>query len=188
MAREKLGLDQNIQYLGYLGNIYQSDATLLCDSMNKLSNAATLIMIGSHKADMDERLKKSGRLQETGHVSFADMLTYLSACDVLVLPLTDSVANRGRWPSKINDYLAVGRPVVSCAVGDLVDLFGQSDIGRTTPGESTEFAAAIDALLDDPQASEELGRNARQLAEENLSTNVVAERLETFYRQRLAVG
>ena len=184
-ARQQLGLDPEATYIGYLGNIYQTDADLMSAAMSKLTSDARLIMVGNFKADMDPALESSGRLLRTGHVSFQKMLLNLSACNALVLPLTDSIANRGRWPSKINDYLAVGRPVVSCAVGDLTDLFQGNDIGRLTEANAEAFAQGIDAVLSDEDAMLRMGNNARMLAEQSLSTDAVSAKLEDFYRQCL---
>lgn len=184
-ARQQMGLDAEAQYIGYLGHIYPRDVDLMCRALREMRNPARLIMIGGKVIPTDDELKARGRIIQTGHVPFPDMLRYLSACDALVLPLTDNVCNRGRWPSKINDYLAVGRPVISCAVGDLTDLFRQSNIGVATPSEPAAFAAGIDRVLDDPAAAEEMGRNARTLAEGELSTAAVSAKLEAFYQQTL---
>lgn len=184
-VRRKLGLEADTRYIGYLGNIYQRDADLLCDALKAMNVPAKLIMVGNFKAELDPELENAGRIVRTGHVPFEGMLDHLSACDTLVLPLTDSVANRGRWPSKINDYLALGRPVVSCAVGDLVDLFENEEIGRLTSAEAAAFAKGIDGVLADPSAAEQMGENARQLAEQGLSTRSVSEKLEAFYSKLL---
>jgi glycosyltransferase involved in cell wall biosynthesis len=54
----------------------------------------------------------------TGPLAYDQINPYLSACDVCWLPLCDSGANRGRFPFKLGDYMAVGKPVVATAVGD----------------------------------------------------------------------
>lgn len=188
VAREKLGLESGAQYVGYLGNIYQRDADLLASAMLKLKQApqAKLIMIGGAKAQMPAELEKAGRLVQPGHIPFPDMIAYLSACDVLALPLSDSIANRGRWPSKINDYMAVGRPTVSSSVGDLVDIFHQDDIGRLAGEGADNFSEHLDSLLTDQKLADKMGQNARALAESKYSCETVAESLEGFYQKVLS--
>ncbi len=183
-ARQKLGLDQERPYIGYLGNIYQRDADLLFDAVQRMKHQrARLIMIGGGAFRITGGIGE--RLIQTGHVPFAQMLDYLSACDVLALPLSDTIANRGRWPSKINEYVAVGRPTVACAVGDLCDLFEQHEIGLLSPPEPDAFAARIDRLLDEPELAQRMGDTARAMARSSYSQDRVAERLEGFYNKVL---
>ena len=138
----------------------------------------------------DPGCKVPAALQErvtiTGRVPFEGMLDHLSACDVLALPLSDTIANRGRWPSKINEFLAVGRPTVACDVGDVASLLRDHDIGLLVRPEAGEFAARIDELLADPARAEAMGDRARQVARTAYSQDAIADKLEVFYRTTVA--
>ena len=50
-------------------------------------------MVGDPGCRVPEALKD--RVTITGRLPFEKMLDYLSACDVLALPLSDTIANRG---------------------------------------------------------------------------------------------
>jgi glycosyltransferase involved in cell wall biosynthesis len=184
-ARERFKLDPAAKYVGYLGNIYQRDANLLFDTLAQLKNADTkLIMVGEPGCVIPDHV--SDRVTVTGRLPFDEMLDYLSACDVLALPLSDTIANRGRWPSKVNEYVAVGRPTVSCDVGDVANLLRDNDIGLLVKPEPTEFAARIDELLDDPQRAREMGDRAREVAQTTYSQETIADKLEEFYGKFIA--
>lgn len=183
-ARTQLGVPANKIRLGYLGNIYQNDLDLLITAVERVRKNGIdceLLMAGIFKAEVPQHVVDDGWLVRTGYVSFDDMITHLCACDVLLLPLTDSVANRGRWPSKINDYLAVGRPIVSNAVGDLTILFEQADIGYLSAPDPEDFAYKIEKLLGEPETHEARGNNARALAENEYSWSAIVRELEDFY-------
>ena len=183
-ARARLGLDPDTPYIGYLGNIYQRDADLMFEAVRRMKHdKARLIMIGGGAFEISGDL--GDRLIQTGHVPFPQMLDYLSACDVLAQPVSDTVANRGCWPSKINEYVAVGRPTVACAVGDLCDLFEHNDIGLLTPPEVEPFAERLDRLIGDPETARRMGDNARELATSSYAQDRVAEKLEGFYEKAL---
>ncbi|MGY6501049.1 MAG: glycosyltransferase family 4 protein [Acidimicrobiales bacterium] len=179
-ARRQLEMDEDGPLLGYLGNIYPRDADLLFEALRLLRNPARLLMVGdpgvTPPPDLQDRVRVLGR------VPFTEMLVNLSACNVAVLPLTDSVANRGRWPSKINEYVAVGRPTVACAVGDIADLISTHGIGLLSQPDPAEFAQRIDQLLDDEAEATAMGDRARELARTTYSQDAVAERLEAYYR------
>jgi glycosyltransferase involved in cell wall biosynthesis len=184
-AREKLGLAVAGRYIGYLGNIYQRDADLLFDTLCRLkATDARLLMVGDPGCRVRETL--SERVTVTGRLPFDDMLHYLSACDVLALPLSDTIANRGRWPSKVNEYVAVGRPTVACDVGDVAGLLRDNDIGLLVRPEAIEFASRIDELLDDPVRAKAMGDRAREVARTTYSQNAIADKLEAFYRRTIA--
>ena len=184
-ARTKCGLDKSFQYIGYLGNIYQRDADLLFAAIDQLrTQHVRLLMVGDPGCRVPERMK--ARVSVTGRIPFDQMLDHLAACDVLALPLSDTIANRGRWPSKINEYVAVGRPTVACDVGDVADLLRDNDIGLLVGPDPEQFAARIDELLADASRCDAMGRNAREIARSKYSQDAAAERLENFYLKTIA--
>ncbi len=183
-AREKCGLDGKGRLIGYLGNIYQRDADLLFATMTRLSATdVKLLMVGEPGCRVPEAIKD--RVIITGRLPFEKMLDCLSACDVLALPLSDTITNRGRWPSKVNEYVSVGRPTVACDVGDVAGLLRDNNIGLLVKPVAAEFAARIDELLADPQASQAMGDRARDVALSTYSQDAVADRLETYYRKTI---
>lgn len=184
-ARKKLGLDPARPFVGYLGNIYQRDADLLFETIRRLrANNAQLLMVGDPGCRVPEAVRD--RVTITGRVPYETMLDYLSACDVLALPLSDTIANRGRWPSKVNEYVAVGRPTVACDVGDVADLLRDHDIGLLVRPEAVEFAARLDELLADPTRASAMGRRAREVARTAYSQESIADKLEDFYYKLIA--
>ena len=184
-ARAKCELRLAGPYIGYLGNIYQRDADLLFDTLRRLAASdARLIMVGEPGCNVPADL--ASRVTTTGRLPFEKMLDYLSACDVLALPLSDTIANRGRWPSKVNEYVAVGRPTVACDVGDVASLLRDNDIGLLVKPAADEFAARIDELLANPARAAAMGDRAREIAKTSYSQEAIADKLEGFYRSTIA--
>lgn len=184
-ARLKCGLESARPLIGYLGNIYQRDADLLFETLRRLRNPETrLLMVGDPGCRVPAAVKD--RVAVTGRLPFEKMVDHLSACDVLALPLSDTIANRGRWPSKINEYVAVGRPTVACDVGDVAGLLRDHDIGLLVRPDAAEFAARLDELLADPGRARAMGDRARQIARTTYSQDAVADKLEAFYRTTMA--
>jgi glycosyltransferase involved in cell wall biosynthesis len=184
-ARSKMGLAEEKRFIGYLGNIYQRDADLLFETLSRLKADSThLLMVGEPGCDIPESI--ANRVTVTGRVPFDSMLDYLSACDLLALPLSDTIANRGRWPSKINEYVVVGRPTVACDVGDVANLLRENEIGVLVAPNATDFASAIDDLLSDTARAEAMGDTAREIARTTYSQEAIADKLEEFYTRIIA--
>jgi glycosyltransferase involved in cell wall biosynthesis len=117
----------------------------------------------------------------TGFVSQAKLNDYLAACDILWLPLSDTIANRGRWPSKIVDYFAAGRPTVACAVGDIAALLERTEAGVACAPTSSEFARQTLHLLKDNELLARFSINARRAAESDFNWEHLAKLVETQY-------
>ena len=124
---------------------------------------------------------------ETGVVPADEVQWWVAAADVALLPYFDTDFNRARWPIKLGDYMAAGRPVVACDVGELGRVVAEHDIGLLAQADMAGFAERILELLGNPERAAEIGARARRVAEEHYDWRVLAERLEMFLEDR-AVG
>jgi len=112
------------------------------------------------------------------NVADAELRTLYQTSSVLLLPLTDGVAN-----TTILEAMACGLPVVSTAVGSVAEYVDADSGTLVPPGDPDALAAATLALLDDPRRllrSSRLGRS-RAIAEFDLSH--VARRTEALLRE-----
>ena len=127
-----------------------------------------LVLIGNTNIAVPADLAESGAVRVTGGLTYEFLQVWIASCDAMLLPMIDSVANRGRWPSKLNDYLAAGRPVVCSRVGDVASLVEDGACG-ILPGTATPmaFAEATLQLLASNSMRPEMG-NARATAESKL--------------------
>jgi glycosyltransferase involved in cell wall biosynthesis len=85
----------------------------------------------------------------------------------LLIPLFDDDRSRARFPSKIGEYLAAARPVVTTHVGE-IDRYLTNGVNAyaSVPGDAAAYAESIVEILDDPAAAADVGRAGRRLAEE----------------------
>jgi glycosyltransferase involved in cell wall biosynthesis len=110
----------------------------------------------------------------------------LACADVLLLPYTNRSVNRFRYPNKLGDYLAAGRPIVTNLTGDLGQLVADERVGLIAEDTPESFARAVQRLFDDESLREELGQRGRELAESKLDWRFLAAGLERFYQDTLA--
>lgn len=89
----------------------------------------------------------------------------LAEADMLVLPSYDEVL-----PLVILEALANGVAVVCCPVGEIPSLLSDGvNACFVPPGDIDGLAAALKGLLDNPELLEQLGRNGRELYEQQFS-------------------
>ncbi|MCA9921177.1 MAG: glycosyltransferase family 4 protein [Anaerolineales bacterium] len=184
-ARRQLEIKPDALLIGHLGQAFPNDARLMAEAFAYVQQQlpkAQLVLIGHHKTDIGVHFSNPTAVIETGFVSQEEMNLYLAACDLLWLPLKNTLANQGRWPMKINDYMSSGRAVVSTDVGDLVDLFQEPHpIGVLSTETPEMFAEKTIALLHDAEQCRRYGENGRFRAEAEFAWAQVTEQLEHFY-------
>ncbi len=188
-ARRQLGLPLDRPIIGYVGAIFKGDAELMAHAFDLVRRAypdAMLATIGYCNRNLSAMVGEPRAVIRTGFVSYEEMNRYLAACDLCWLPLGDTGANRGRWPLKLNDYMAVGRPVVATAVGDLTRVLQEHEIGLLTRDEPEDLAQAAIRLLEDPALRERLGQNARRVAEEVFDWGLLTAELLGLYERVLS--
>ena len=112
----------------------------------------------------------------------------LTCADLFLLPFADKVYNRGRWPCKIGDYLASGRPVVSNPVGEVRELMQKHEVGVLTDFTPDAFAAGIVEVLNHPEQAKSMSDTARHVAETDLAWNGIIDELEKAYEFAIEHG
>jgi glycosyltransferase involved in cell wall biosynthesis len=183
-ARQQTNLPGDAFIIGYVGTIFQRDGLLMAAAFNRLLlqvPQALLLIAGYCPLDLRPWVSQPERVIQTGFVSEADLNAYLSASDLFWLPLSDSNANRGRFPLKLTDYMAVGRPTVATRVGDVQTVLEQNPVGLLSQPEPEDLAAQTLRLLHDPDLRQSLGADARRAAENRFNWAHLAEQLEVLY-------
>jgi len=124
-------------------------------------------------------------VHNAGFVPEDELVYYYGASDICLLPLSDNLTNRVRFPHKIGHYLAAGRPVLSNPVGEVSALIKAEKVGILTDSTPESFARGITELLNQPAELEEMGIAARETAVRQLSGSAYADKLEAIYRSCL---
>jgi glycosyltransferase involved in cell wall biosynthesis len=187
-ARHSLGWPRDVLVVGYIGAAFHRDGVLMARAFDQIRQSepeARLLLAGYCNVAVEKMVAEPEAVIRTGQLRYDEINRYLAACDIFWLPLRDSGANRGRYPLKINDYMAVGRPVVATEVGDVADLIRRGQFGLLSSDQPDDLAGQVLALWRSPAQRDAMGQRARQLAEDEFSWNLISCRLEQFYRQVL---
>ena len=181
-ARRQLGLPLGKPLMVYMAN-YHPDERFLIDTLEKvLARCPDAQLAYTGPALVDPPI--ASRLIHLGRLDWEQVPLAIAAGDVSVLPMDDTPHNRARCPQKLMDYLASGRPIATCAVGEVEDLFRENrGIGIASEPTALDFADSICRILEMPQNKrDEMGRAARQAAEARCSWDRVVDEIDRFLR------
>lgn len=183
-ARNLSGIRDSGPLIGFVGGTYSSDAQLMAKAFNRVLDRypnARLILAGYFNRDIESLLANPRVIIRTGPITSQQVHMYLSACDLCWLPLSDTGANLGRWPFKLNDYMTAGRATISTDIGDLKEVVPSFKLGVVTKPDPDSFAAGTLDLLNSPDEAISLGNTARAAAENFFDWEIITKDLEDFY-------
>jgi len=183
-VRAKLGLPEDALILGYTGAMFQEDAVLMAAAFDEIHGRfprTRLLLIGYSNVAVEEMVYERTAVIRTGPVTYQQLADYVAACDAGWLPLADNAANRGRFPMKVNDFLAAGRPLLVSDVGDLGNFVQQREVGWVAQAEPSAMSELVCQHLAARDDFDDVGRHARHFAETELAWSVVTEKLARFY-------
>jgi glycosyltransferase involved in cell wall biosynthesis len=131
--------------------------------------------------EVDQYIVNLGRVR-----GMDDVARVLSTSDILVQPGRSDQFNDYRFPSKLPEFFAAGRPVLlpNTNVGSIIQ--DGKDAVVLKRGDAIEIADQIVRLRCDPDLSKHLATNARRFAHTNFSWPPITEKVLSFYNQILA--
>lgn len=177
--------------LGYVGEMgFQDGVDYLLRALNHLvcdlgRTDFFCVLVGAGDAwsqlkALTEQLGLSNNVLFTGWVEYKDVVRYLSAADICVVPDPSNSYNDRSTMIKIMEYMALKKAVVAF---DLPEhrFTAQSAAIYVRPNDELEFARALAQLMDDPKRRHEMGRLGRERIETQLAWTYQAEQLLAAY-------
>jgi len=120
----------------------------------------------------------------TGYVDDRKLEESYRTAAALLLPLWDDDRSRTRLPNKLGEYLASGRPVVTCRVGDLTDfLTHRVNVYLTGPGDEQDFAEQLTSIIRDPGAATRIGYAGQETCKVHLDYQAHANALAQWFAE-----
>jgi glycosyltransferase involved in cell wall biosynthesis len=166
-ARQRLNFPAQAPLILYTGHLqdYKGIPTLL--AVAERLPQYQFVLVGGWPADVERvqarvQAQQLANVQLVGHVSQAELPTYLYAADVLLLP-TSQTWNLAPTtsPLKLFDYMAVQRPIVASALPTIALVLKEGHNGLLAqPDEPESFARAIATLIDQPHLAQALAAQA----------------------------
>ncbi len=124
-----------------------------------------------------------GLLNKTFYKPASEIKRYMLAADALLVHLKDDPLFSITIPSKIQTYLAVGRPIIAGVCGDAAELIKESGAGIIVPPENPEeLAKGIIKIADLRfEDRERMGKNGSAYYKNNLSFDLAVNKFERVF-------
>lgn len=183
-VRAELGVPTDGHLLVTAARLHpQKGLDVLVDAVAQLAERTTglrAVVFGVGPLEVELR-RRIDRLHLGGTVLLAGsrptIADELAAADVVVVP--------SRWesgPLVVFEAAQLGVPVVSTPVGAVPRVVEDGRTGRLVPvGDAAALAAAVAAMLDDPEAAGRMARSARELARERFGPGALVDGVQAVY-------
>jgi UDP-glucose 4-epimerase len=188
--RDALWLAPNTTILFYHGNVHASNAAEVRElyaavlELNRTGTPVTLIRTGLDRVDFlgDLAAAVAPHVLALGQILHHRHLPPLMAlADIFVQPGGPDAFNDYRFPSKLPEFFALGRPIVLPRTNLGATLRHGVDAYVIDHADAAGIATAVRALRADPALSEQLSRGAAAYAAQHFSWRRSAESLAKFY-------
>jgi len=167
---------------------YDESVAFVLEAMRHVWSSAPhcqLLVTGIEPEELGRHLSRQGFTSgETalvvgvGRVSREALLRLYADASACLAPLFDDQRSRARFPTKIAEYAAAGRPIVTSSVGEVRRYLADGDTAFVAePNHPVAFGGKIVEALSDPEKADAVGARARGLAEERFDYRVHAARL-----------
>ena len=150
----------------------------------------TLVLIGAYntltKREIYKEASAQGLLSEhiefAGHVDEFTLHALYRSAFALLMPLPDDDRSMTRLPNKMGEYLASGRPVITCRIGDLREILTDGVSAYIAePGNIESFAEKMLSALRNPFKADQIGAAGRAEGIRYLDYPIHAFSLSQFF-------
>lgn len=134
--------------IGYVGGLHQwVDQDLLVEVAAALPHAS-IVLVGPPQADVS-KLAACRNVHMLGARSHKELPHYVKSFDVGLVPYVLSEYTANVYPTKLNEYLAMGKPVVSTDLAEVRRVNAGSGHLIATGADTKQFVRAIQTALQD---------------------------------------
>jgi glycosyltransferase involved in cell wall biosynthesis len=178
----------NVVFAGNLGTVQSLDTLLDVAERLRAVPRIRFVLVGSGsrggwvKSEVERRRLEN--VQLAGRFAASDMPGILAQASVLLVTLVRSPTMSQTIPSKIQAYLAAGRPIIASLDGEGAEIIREAGAGLSVPAE--DAGALADAILrlhalDDSERSR-MGEAGRTFYRTHFDPDILAQRLIADFR------
>lgn len=167
-------------HIGYVGGVHRFLDFDLLEACARTRPEWSWTLVGPVQADPGG-LAELKNVQLVGAQAHEELSDWLARFDVCIVPYVNTDESRVLAPTKMNEYLAAGRPVVATNLPWVVDFEQRHRVLQVTSNKPEDFIAGIESalasLVDDDAAQRR--REVAAMSDWEASLANIAAHLET---------
>lgn len=165
---KKQEIPVNEKYFLYVGTAAYMEAigfiTQAFDQMEEPGMELHMVVNGNEAQrrqveQLVQAMKKSASVKCFSNLTYDDLIQKYMHASALLIPLTNSVQDKARFPQKISEYLASGNPIITTNYGE-VPFYFKNEVNALVASsyDTLEFAKKMDFVAIQPERSVQIGR------------------------------
>ena len=188
--KENFNIGKEDLVVAYTGNVHKSNIKeirtlyLSIGHANRSGLPVKLIRTGKDYCTLlrpDEEWVKKYSI-ELGFVKRDELLSCMAIADLLIQPGKPGLFNDYRLPSKIPEFLSIGKPVVLPNSNIARFLKNEEEAVVLQHGDIQELYNILKMFHGNKKLIEKLSTGGRQFALKNFNKDIITQKLENFYR------
>jgi glycosyltransferase involved in cell wall biosynthesis len=185
------GLEEgfSVVFAGNLGTAQAVETIIAAAALLKTRTNIRFVLVGdgSRSDWIREQLETQGltNVFMAGRHPIESMPAILRRAGALLVTLKDEPIFYQTIPSKVQAYLAMGRPIVACMNGEGARIIRDAEAGISCPAEdAASLAAAIGLLADKTPAERDLlGQNGQRYFETHFNSKMLTKALIAHFER-----
>ncbi len=171
--------------IGYVGALTRHVNQNLLTALARLRPQWSWVFVGPCSSPFDE-MRRLPNVHLLGQQPHGELVNFIRDFDVCIIPYNLSAYTTTVVPTKLNEYLAVGKPVVSTNLPAVCSFNEEHDILLTSDEQPGRFLQAIEEALQLPKdgAAVERRRAVASYGDWQTRIEAMSELLETTLRAK----
>jgi glycosyltransferase involved in cell wall biosynthesis len=172
--------------IGYVGGLHRFVDFDLLGRMARLRPNWSWVFVGPLDSSTTA-ISCLPNVRLIGQQPHRDLVHYIRTFEVGIVPYVKTPQTRTVVPVKINEYLAVGRPVVSTDLGAVLEFNQEHGVLITAENQPLPFLNAIERALDTAQDPDLVSRRLKVAAQYDWRRRLesMSELIEDRYRGQI---
>lgn len=165
---------------------YEDVIWFVIESYNSMENAeADLVLIinGPLSARVDAACKENFRITLHSNVEYKQLLSLYKGALALLIPLRNTPQDIARYPQKITEYLASGRPIISTRFGEVGRHFAHQETALLAQDyDVAQFAELMDLALTQRVILDKISHKGYELGLQLFDSHAQSQSLRSMFQ------
>lgn len=161
----------------------------ILEAFEQMANGTyELYLVSNGYPDAMERLinrisasPKAAQIRLFSGLPFQELVDLYCTSKALLIPLRETKQDIARFPHKIGEYCAAGKPIVSTRVGEVATYFQDGETALLASAyDVSQYAAKMQEVIEDPMRAEQIGRQSFELGKKSFDHIYLGSKIKSF--------